>query len=193
MELFYVRNNDSDMLIADHGDHRHYVTVGSGVNPADEYEAMVYLDENAETLGHNSHEWEETDKTLDELTNGGEAEILASTEENKMGIKFEGVESIQTVSNVLRFRLSEGVSVVVMPSERGENEFHFVMMIEGDGPICMEYMLGQRMRTRLDGSLASALTFKMEAERYILHEAGFCLASILERVECAKGTMSHAD
>ena len=81
MKLYYVHTNGYDMLVADHGDHRHFITDGDcggfGVYPADEDEAMQFLRENAEDAAYNSHEWEETEETVDELTNWQGTVILA--------------------------------------------------------------------------------------------------------------------
>lgn len=79
MKLHYVRTNAYDMLIADHGDHRHFVT-DFGFFPSNEDEAKNYLTENANDLVYNSHEWEETEETVEELTNWQGTEILAEIE-----------------------------------------------------------------------------------------------------------------
>lgn len=77
MKIYYVRTNGHDMLIADHGDHRHYLPENSGFRrlPEDEEEAMEYLLESAENLAYNSDEWEPTEETVDDLII--EAKILA--------------------------------------------------------------------------------------------------------------------
>lgn len=80
MKLYYVRTNAYDMLIADHGDHRHYITDGLGVNSDHENNAMEYLTENAEALEYNSHEWDETEETVEDLTYWQGTEILAEIE-----------------------------------------------------------------------------------------------------------------
>lgn len=80
MKLYYVRTNAYDMLIADHGDHRHFITEGLGATPADEVEASDYLTENLEALECNSHEWEETEETVEELTKWQGTDVLAETE-----------------------------------------------------------------------------------------------------------------
>ena len=84
MKLYYIRTNGYDMLIADHGDHRHYLTEcdarGFGVHPEDDDEAMQYLTDNAEELAYNSHEWEETEETVDELIDWQGTEIMAEIE-----------------------------------------------------------------------------------------------------------------
>ena len=79
MKLYYVRTNGYDMLIADHGDHRHFIA-GLDVFPNGEDEAMQFLLENAEDAEYNSHEWEETEETVDELTGWQGTEILAEFE-----------------------------------------------------------------------------------------------------------------
>ena len=84
MKLYYVRTNAYDILIADHGDHRHYLTEcsagGFGVHPEDEDEALRYLTENAEGNADCSHEWDETEETIEDLTRWHGTEILAEIE-----------------------------------------------------------------------------------------------------------------
>lgn len=83
MKLYYVRTNAYDMLIADHGDHRHFVT-GLNCNVDDESDALQYLTDNMDGLAYNSHEWEETEQTVEELTDWHGTEILAEIEVNEV-------------------------------------------------------------------------------------------------------------
>ena len=58
----------------------HHFITDFGFFPSNEDEANNYLTENADDLVFNSHEWEETEETVDELTNWQGTEILAEIE-----------------------------------------------------------------------------------------------------------------
>lgn len=129
MKLYFVRTNASDMLIADHGDHCHFVTEGLGVNPNDEHEASDYLTDNIEALVCKSREWEETEETVEELTNG--AVILAEIEESEDRVT---IESVKKVSEIQKVYLSEGICILVVPSDDKEGWYDLILRIQTKVP-----------------------------------------------------------
>lgn len=104
---------------------------------------------------------------------------------NKMVIESVEVKSSKRVSDVWKFYLTDEVYVLVSPSETHSGWYNFVMMIEVLGCCNASYLFGQRMDTQLDGSYASELAFQLEAERYIVADAGNHLSRIFESEEWA--------
>lgn len=102
-----------------------------------------------------------------------------------MVIESVEVKRAKRVSDVWKFYLTDEVYVLVSPSETQSGCYNFVMMIEL--PLCCDasYLFGQRMATQLDGSYASELAFQLEAERYIVADAGNHLSRIFESEEWA--------
>lgn len=96
------------------------------------------------------------------------------------------VKSSRRVSDVWKFYLTENVYVLVSPSETQNGWYNFVMMIEFPMFHRASYMFEQQMATQLDGSLASELSFQLEAESHIVTEAGNHLSRILESEEWAR-------